>query len=98
MAIKKFEEFSAAEMTPAASTNAVEEAYKFDFMDWDDSDISGQGMEIAIDNLISDIKETIEKAIATHNETDFDPEDAKRQAAKAIADLWIEKIKKDLKF
>ncbi len=100
MAIKKFEEFSAAEVTPVASTNAVEEAWKFDFQDWDSSDINGAGMEMAIDNLIEDTKAIIVKTIDAGVDdgtigADI-KEDAKRQAAKAIKELWIEKINKDL--
>ena len=91
------------------SFNQYNEA--FDFQDWDNTDISGPGMEMSIDNLIEETKNLIEKEVEQiHSEklrkmndlvglyTTPNTLKTKQEAAKAIADLWIEKIRTDLKF
>lgn len=80
-------------------TGQINEAYVFDFEDWDDTDLNGAGMEIAIDNLIAQVKSIIEKEVNLEAAgTGVNILDAKRQAAAAIRQLWIEKINRDLKF
>jgi hypothetical protein len=58
----------------------------FDFEDYDDTDISGMGMEITIDYTIYDVENLLRKEI---------PEDhiLRDQARNEIKRLWIEKIK-----
>lgn len=87
--IKKFENFS----------TDINEKFTFDFEDWDETDLSGMGMELAIDDLIDETRALINKVIEKEAVgMGVDIKDAKIQAAKAIRMLWIEKINRDLKF
>lgn len=83
----------------------------FDFQDWDNTDISGMGMEIVIDNLIEETKALIEKEVENIHSAKLkkmndlvglysthDSLKTKQEAAKAIADLWIEKIRQEMNF
>jgi hypothetical protein len=72
--------------------------YKFDFEDWDDSDINGPGAEISIDNLIEEYKKLITKEIEHRYGLGLKAEMMKNKAAREIAKLWIEKIKRNLRF
>lgn len=73
--------------------------YEFDFEEWDNTDIAGMNAEVEIDNLIGDWKELIKKEVEREAVgTGVDIEDVKRKAAREISRLWIEKIKRDLKF
>lgn len=73
--------------------------YQFDFEEWDNTDIAGMNAEVEIDNLIGDWKELIKKEVEKEAVgTGVDIEDVKRKAAREISRLWIEKIKRDLKF
>lgn len=60
---------------------------KFNFEDFDDTDIAGSSMEIMIDNLIEEAKERIESSIPSDNEG------LRIQARIAIKQLWHQKIK-----
>lgn len=60
---------------------------KFNFEDFDETDIAGPSMEIMIDNLIDEAKERIESSIPPENEG------LRIQARIAIKQLWHEKIK-----
>lgn len=83
----------------SSKSRKIDETYNFDFEDWHDSDISGPGCEMEIDNLIEEYKNLITKEIEKEaTGTGVDIERAKNQAAKEISSLWIEKIKKDFKF
>lgn len=84
----------------------------FDFQDWDNTDISGMGMDAAMSNLIEETKALIEKEVEQiHSEKLKKMNDlvglystpnslkTKQEAAKAaIADLWINRIKMDMNF
>lgn len=83
----------------SSKSRKIDETYNFDFEDWQDTDISGPGCEMEIDNLIEEYKNLITKEIEKEaTGTGVDIERAKNQAAKEISSLWIEKIKKDFKF
>ena len=84
---------------PKPKASILTEKYDFDFQDWDDTDISGPSMEITIDNLIGDVINMINDVMNKEAAgTGVDILSAKKQAAKAIRDLWIDKINRDLKF
>lgn len=83
----------------------------FDFQDWDNTDISGMGMDAAISNLIEETKELIEKEVEQiHSDKMKKMNDLvglystpnslkmKQEAAKEIADLWIRRIRMDMNF
>jgi len=57
----------------------------FDFEDYDDTDLAGMGFEIAIDNLIEDAKNALNKTIP-------DNKLLRMEARIAIKNLWKEKI------
>lgn len=65
----------------------------FDWQDYDDTDIAGPLMEIAIDNLIEQTVELLNKEFPNGKYPDKDRSDA----VKNIKLLWIEKIKSTLK-
>jgi hypothetical protein len=56
----------------------------FDFEDYDDTSISGPGMEMDIDKLINETSKTLR--------TSIDNKVTRRQAVGSIAELWIQKI------
>lgn len=60
---------------------------KFNFEDFDGTDIAGSSMEIMIDNLINEAKERIDSSIPLDNEG------LRIQARIAIKQLWHDKIK-----
>lgn len=79
----------------------LNEVYNFDFEDWDNSDIAGQGMQMMIDGLIEEVKVRINESIDLEANAiggGVNPEEVKRSAAKAIKQLWIERINSELKF
>ncbi len=84
---------------PKPKASILTEKYEFDFEDWDGTDISGPVMEIAIDNLIGDVINDINKVIdEAAVGTGIDVTAAKKQVALAVKKLWLEKINRDLKF
>ncbi len=86
--MKKFNEFF-----------ELNEKYTFNFQDWADTDLDGAGMEMAIDDLIDETKKIIDSSVKKEAAgMGANVEDAKKQAAKAVKELWIEKINRDLKF
>ncbi len=108
--IKSFKSFNEAKK-PYVGKPIINTPTVFDFQDWDMTDISGMGMEITIDNLIEETKALIEKEVEQIHSSKLkkmndlvglystpDSLKTKQEAAKAIADLWIEKIKLDLNF
>jgi len=60
---------------------------RFNFEDFDDTDISGMRMEISIDELIADVKESIDRTIPKVGYPIL-----KRSAVTEIKKLWKEKI------
>lgn len=82
--------------------NFITEGYDFDFENWTDTDLNGAGAEIEMDELIGEWKEIINKTIDNEFKKTpspgVDPLSTKRAAARAIRQLWIEKINKDLRF
>lgn len=56
----------------------------FDFEDFQDTDLEGPGVEMAIDNLIADYDQTIKTSV---------PKELQYSARIAVKKLWLEKIK-----
>lgn len=100
--IKTFEAFNEQPIIAkpvSEETPVVAEAYQFDFEDWDDTDISGMGMEMAMEQLIEETKALIEKEVDLN--LALVPVEmrlqTKKDAAKEIKRLWLHKLE-DLKF
>lgn len=76
----------------------INEAYVFDFEDWDDTDLAGMRAEMDIDELIAEYSEIINREIDKEAAgTGVDIKNAKRQARKAVGNLWKEKIDEFIK-
>jgi hypothetical protein len=65
---------------------SLREETTFDFEDFDDTDLSGAGIEIAIDDLLADFQESIDKVLA-NNPT------LKSKARIEIKKMIVDKIK-----
>jgi len=63
---------------------------EFDFENYDDTDLAGMGFEIAIDEMIADAQEAINKTIPN------DPK-LRREARIEIKKLWMSKISQWIK-
>lgn len=76
----------------------AKEGYQFDFEDWDNTDISGMGLEMSIDHLIEETKTAVEREIDNAVAgTGVNVEEVKKSAYTEIRKLWIDKINQDLK-
>lgn len=63
---------------------AIDLPRNFDFEDYDNTSLSGPGIEMDIDNLINNVHKTIEECV--------DNATTRKQAISAIAELWTRKI------
>lgn len=63
---------------------------EFDFENYDDTDLAGMGFEIAIDEMIADAQEAINKTIPN------DPK-LRRESRIEIKKLWMSKISQWIK-